>query len=94
MRPKSKYNGVKKVEEWIKDNLFEIHEYNSSRSEQIWEKLCFNLIEEIASCTKNINIKQTTKLNDVVNIKFTRNKDGRKRFTLLIHEKPKQIKVR
>lgn len=88
---KNKYSGIKKVDKWIAENTFHIHEYAEGRNEEIYQKLISDITDVLCTCTRSIKISKTTKFKDVVNLNFTNNRNGKK-FILIIHNnKPKRI---
>lgn len=92
---KYKYSGVKKVEKWIEENLFHIHEFSRSQSNTIYEILNQSLSKVLKPCTKNIKIQHTTKLHDVIFIDYsTEGKYRMKYFKLLIYPELSKITIR
>jgi hypothetical protein len=83
---RSRYSGIKKVEKWIEENVFPIHEFSRSNNHSIYETLNESLSKVLKPCTKNIKIQHTTKLKDVVMIDYnTEGKYKMKYFKLLIY---------
>ena len=82
-----KYSGQKAVNNWIKENLFLIHEYANSRNADISKTITDSLIKTLSGKRKKIKIECTTKLGDWVRIEYNPNKLISGRATILIDKK-------
>lgn len=88
---KYKYDGVKKVEKWIQQNEFTIHEAAHGGVDQ-YRQLIQSLGQVLSSCRNEIKLTQTTKLKSVVHIDY---RGGTwKKFNLSIHPKSRTFHAR
>jgi len=88
-----KYSGQKAVNDWIKGNLFLIHEYAASKDETKREDLQASLAKVLKGKTKKIKIETTTKLGDWIRIDYSPSKTFMARFVILIDQK-QQVRIR
>ncbi len=82
-----KYSGQKAVNNWIKDNLFLIHEYANSKNEDVVKMITTSLEKTLTGKRKKIKVECTTKLGDWVRIDYNPNKLIFGRAIVLIDKK-------